>query len=75
VEASARKDLSKIKPLREHLQQLQQEGMTEIHLMRMFFILRIQPLWRRRTKMWAYPGSRCPDHPSPEKLCVVEVEA
>jgi hypothetical protein len=24
--------------------------------------------------MWAYPGSTCPDHPSPEELSTVKVE-
>jgi hypothetical protein len=24
--------------------------------------------------MWAYPGSNCPDRPSPEELSAVEVE-
>jgi hypothetical protein len=71
----AGKDLGKIQPVREHLQQLRQEGSTGIHLLRMFFIRRIQPLRKWRSKMWAYPWSSCPDCCSPKELSVVEVEA
>jgi hypothetical protein len=67
--------LSKIQPLLEYLQQLRQEGLTGIHLLWMYFIHRIQPLQVRKTKIWVYPGSSCPDCPSPEELSVVEVKA
>jgi hypothetical protein len=69
------KDLSKIQPLREYLQQLWQEGLTGIHLLQMFFSRRIQPLRRRNIKMWANSGSGCHDHPSPKELSAEEVEA
>jgi hypothetical protein len=36
-EGAAGKDLSKIQPLREHLQQVRWEGLTGIHLLRTFF--------------------------------------
>jgi hypothetical protein len=39
-----------------------------------FFSRRIQPLRLRKTKMWAYLGSTCPSHPSPDKLSTMEVE-
>jgi hypothetical protein len=71
----ARKDLSKLQPLHEHLQQLRQEGLTRIYLLLTFFNRRIQPLRRQRTKMWAYMWSSCPDCPSSKELSVVEVEA
>jgi hypothetical protein len=44
IEGAAEKDLSKIQPLCEYLQQLRQEGLTGIHLLRMFFGRQIQPL-------------------------------
>jgi peptide subunit release factor RF-3 len=47
----ARKDLRKLKHVREALQQLRQEGFTGVHLLQMFFDRQIQPLWRRKTKM------------------------
>jgi hypothetical protein len=74
-EGAAGKDHGKIQPLCEYLQQLWQEGSTEIHLLRTFFSGQIQPLWKQRTKMWVYSGSSCPDHPSLEELIAVEVEA
>jgi hypothetical protein len=40
----------------------------------MFFSHRTQPLQLRKTKMWAYQRSTCPDRPSPEELSAVEVE-
>jgi hypothetical protein len=33
----ARKNLNKLQPLREALQQLRQEGLTKVHLLRTFF--------------------------------------
>jgi hypothetical protein len=71
----ARKDLGKLLPWRENLQQLRQDRLTGMHLLHTFFIHRIQPLWRRRTKMWMYPGPSCPDRPSSKELSAVEVEA
>jgi hypothetical protein len=50
-------------------------GLSGIHLLQTFFNRRIQPLQKQRTKMWAYPGSSRPNHPSPEELSVVEVKA
>jgi hypothetical protein len=69
------KDLSRIQPLREYLKQLRQEVLTGIHLLRTFFSHRIQPLWRRKIKMWMYPGSSCPDCLSTKELSEGEVEA
>jgi hypothetical protein len=71
----ARKDLSKLQPLCENLQQLCQEGLTKMHLLRTFFSCQIHPLRRRSTKMWTYPGLSCPDCPSSEELSAAEVEA
>jgi hypothetical protein len=71
----ARKDLSKLQPLSENLQQLRQEGLTGMHLLRIFFSCRIQLLRRRRTKIWMYLGSSCPDRPTYEELIAVQVEA
>jgi hypothetical protein len=70
----AKKDLGKLHPLREKLQWLRQDGLTEMHLLRTFFSHRIQPLRRRRTKLWTYLGPYCPDRPSSEELSVAEVE-
>jgi hypothetical protein len=67
---AAEKDLSKIQPLCKHLQQLRQEGLTEIHHLQTFFSRRIQPL-----PMWACPGSSYLNRPSLEELSAVEVEA
>jgi hypothetical protein len=74
-EGAARKDLCKIQTLREYLQQLQQEGLTRIHILGMFFSRWILPLQMQRAKMWAYLESSYLDHPSPEELSVAEVEA
>jgi hypothetical protein len=71
----ARKDLSKLHPLCEALQRLWQEGLIGVHLLRIFFSSRIQPLWRQRTKMGMHPGPSCPDHPSFEELSAAEVDA
>jgi hypothetical protein len=70
----ARKDLGKLQTLRENLWQLKQNGLTRIHLIRMFFSCRIQPLRRRRTKMWTYPRQSCPDRPPSKELSAAEVE-
>jgi hypothetical protein len=71
----AKKDLKKLHPLCYNLQQLWQDGYTRMHLLRTFFSRQIQPLRRRRTKMWTYLGPSCPNRPSFEELSVVEVEA
>jgi hypothetical protein len=71
----AKKDLGKLDPLSEKHQQLRQVGLTGMHLLRMFFSHWMQPLQRRRTKMWTYLGPSYPDHPSSEELSAVEVEA
>jgi hypothetical protein len=68
------KDLGKLHPLCENLQQLQQDGLIEMHLLQMFFSHRIQPLQRQRTKMWTYLGPSCPDRPSSEELSAANVE-
>jgi hypothetical protein len=71
----ARKNLNKLQPLREALQQLRQEGLTKVHLLRTFFSRRIEPLLRRRTKMGMYLGPCCPDRASSEELSTMEVDA
>jgi hypothetical protein len=74
-EGAAGKDLDKLQPLHEHLQQLRQEGLTGIHLLWTFFSCRIEPLQKQRTKMWAYPGSSRPNSPSSKELIrVVEAQ-
>jgi hypothetical protein len=73
-EGTIGKDLSWIQTPHENLQQLRQEGLTGIQPMQTFFRRRIQPLWLRKTKMWAYQGSTCPDCPSPEELSAVDEE-
>jgi hypothetical protein len=40
----ARKDLRKLQPMREVIQQLRQAGLTGVHLLWIFFSRRIQPL-------------------------------
>jgi hypothetical protein len=70
---TAGKDLGKIQPMCEYLQQLRQEGLIRIHFLQTFFTCRIQPLWKWRTKMWVYLGSSCLDCPSHEELSAVEV--
>jgi hypothetical protein len=74
-EGTIGKDLSWIQTPHENLQQLRQEGLTGIQPMQTFFRCRIQPLWLRKTKMWAYQGSTCPDCPSPEELSAVDEES
>jgi hypothetical protein len=71
----ARKNLSKMQPLHENLQQLRQEELTRMHLLRTFFSHQIQLLRRQRTKMWMYPRSSYPARPSSEELSAAEVEA
>jgi hypothetical protein len=73
-EGAIGKDLSRIQTLCENLQQLRWEGLTGIHPLWTFFSHRIQPLHLRKTKIWAYLGSSCPDRPSPEELSAVKVE-
>jgi hypothetical protein len=51
----ARKDLGKLQPLHEALQQLWQEGRNGVHLLLIFYSRRIQLLRRQRTKMGMYP--------------------
>jgi hypothetical protein len=46
-----------------------------MHLLQMFFSHQIQPLRRRRTKMWMYPRPSSLVRPSSEELSVIEVEA
>jgi hypothetical protein len=60
-EGVARKDLGKLQPLLENLQQLWQEGLTGMHLLQMFF------------SHGMYPGTSCPDRPSSEELSAAEV--
>jgi hypothetical protein len=71
----ARKNLNKLQPLREALQQLRQEGLTKVHLLQTFFSRQIEPLLRRRTKMGMYLGPCCPDCASSEELSTMEVDA
>jgi hypothetical protein len=71
----AQKDLDQLNPLHKNFQQLRQDGLTRMHLLRMFFSRQIQPLRRRRTKMWMYPDPSYPDRPSSTELSAVEVEA
>jgi hypothetical protein len=70
-----RKDLSKLQPVHEALQQLRHEGLTGVHLMRTFFSHQIQLLRWQKTKMWLYPGSSCPDCPSSKELSMAEVDS
>jgi hypothetical protein len=64
----AKKDLLKLQPLCEVVQQLRQEGLTGVHLLQTIFSHWIQSLHQRATKMWLYPGSSCPDSPISEEL-------
>jgi hypothetical protein len=50
-------------------------GLTGMHPLQTFFSRWIEPLWKRRTKMWAYLGPSCPDRPSSRELSAAEVEA
>jgi hypothetical protein len=50
-EGAIGKDLSRIQTLRENLQQLRWEGLTEIHPLQTSFNHRIQPLQLRKTKI------------------------
>jgi hypothetical protein len=69
----ARKDLGKLQPLHEALQQLWQEGLNGVHLLWIFYSRRIQLLRRQRTKMGMYPRQSCPDRPSSKELSMAEV--
>jgi hypothetical protein len=71
----ARKDLGKLQPLCENLQQLHQEGLTRMHLLQTFFGCWIKQLRQQRTKMWKYLGPSYPDCSSSEELTVAKVEA
>jgi hypothetical protein len=64
----AKKDLSKLQPLRKVVQQLPQEGLMGMHHLRTFFSCWIQPLRQWVTKIWLYPGLSCLDHPFSKKL-------
>jgi hypothetical protein len=68
----ARKDLDKLQPMHEALQQLRHEGLTGANLLKMFFSRRIQPLRQRKTKMLLYTGPSCPNHPSSDELSAAE---
>jgi hypothetical protein len=69
----AKKDLGKLQPLREVIQQLRQEGLTGVHLLRTFFSHRIQLLRQQMTKIWLYPGPSCLNHSFSEELSEVEI--
>jgi hypothetical protein len=59
--------------MREVIQQLLQEGLTSVHLLRTFFSPRIQPLQQRVIKMCLYPRPCCPDRSFSEELSNVEI--
>jgi hypothetical protein len=67
-----RKDLRKLQPLHKVVQQLQQEGLTVVHLLWTFFSCRVQSLHQRVTTMWLYLGPSYPDRPFSEELDDVE---
>jgi hypothetical protein len=69
----AKKDLRKLQPLCDVIQQLQQEGLTSVHLLQIFFNRRIQSLRQRATKMWLYLGLNCPDCSFSEDLGDAEI--
>jgi hypothetical protein len=68
-----KKDLGKLQPLREVVQQLQREGLTGVHLLWIFFCCRIQPLRQRVIKMWLYLGPFCLGHSFSEELSETEI--
>jgi hypothetical protein len=69
----AQKDLRRIQPLREVVQQLLQGELTGADLLRTFFSHRVQPLRRREMTLWMYPGLSCPDHPFSTQLGDTEI--
>jgi hypothetical protein len=73
-DGAVRKDLNKIQPLCEYLQQLWHKGLIGTHLLQTFFSHRIQLLQMQKMKMWAYPGPNCLDRLYPKELSTTEVE-
>jgi hypothetical protein len=69
-----RKDLSKLQPMREALQQLQLEGLTGVHLMRTFSVTR-SSLYDGKRPRCGYLGASCPYSPSSEELRAAEVNS
>jgi hypothetical protein len=69
----ARKDLDKLQPMSEIIQQLWKEELIGVHLLWTFFSCQIQPLRWWATKMWLYPGPSCPNRPFSEELSVAEI--
>jgi hypothetical protein len=60
----AKRDLRRQQYMCEVVQQLRQQWLTGVNLLRTFFSHRVQLLHQRATTMWMYPGSSCPDCPS-----------
>jgi hypothetical protein len=69
----ARRDLSRLQPLREIIQQLMHGGLTGADLLRTLFSHRVQPIRQWVTTMWMYPRPSCPDRPFSEELGDVEI--
>jgi hypothetical protein len=69
----ARKDLCRMQPLPEAVQQLLCRGLTGVDLLRTFFSHRVQPLHQWGTTMWMYLGPSYPDRPFFEELGDTEI--
>jgi hypothetical protein len=59
----AQKDIRKLQPLREVIQQLLCGELTGADLLRTFVSCRVQPLYKQKMTMWVYLGPNCPDCP------------
>jgi hypothetical protein len=67
------RELHRLQPLREVIQQLRREGLTGAELLWIIFSCRVQLLLQRTTAMWIYPGPSCPDHPFSDELGDAEI--
>jgi hypothetical protein len=71
----ARRDLRRLHPLREIVQQLLCRGLMSMDLLQTFFSHRVQPLHQQVTTMWMYSGTSCPNHPFSEELGDMEINS
>jgi hypothetical protein len=67
------KDVHRLQPLREFVQQLLQRGLTGVNLIRTFFSHRVQTLCQREMTTCMYPGPSCPNHPFSKELADMEI--
>jgi hypothetical protein len=69
----AQRDLYRLQPLHEIVQQLLRGGLTGTNLLQTFFNHRVQPLRQQEMAMWMYLGPICPDRPFSVELGNTEI--